>query len=93
MAQPRRIAAVGVAGRVAEERCEGAGQGCGYHVRGDARYGAATKLLFCTTGIVLRQLQGNPGLKGVSHIIIDEVHERNIDSDFLMAAPRPSASP
>ena len=41
-------------------RCERPGQTCGYHVRGQSKYGPGTKLLFCTTGIVLRQLQNNP---------------------------------
>jgi hypothetical protein len=36
-----------------------------------------TRLLFCTTGIVLRRLEGDPKLEGVTHILIDEVHERS----------------
>ena len=43
-----------------------------------------TQLLFCTTGILLRRLQNDPLLGGVSHVIMDEVHERSIDSDFLL---------
>ncbi|KAM3567276.1 hypothetical protein VYU27_010575, partial [Nannochloropsis oceanica] len=43
-----------------------------------------TKLLFCTTGILLRKLQLNPLLNGISHIILDEVHERSLESDFLL---------
>ena len=38
---------------------------------------AMTRLLFCTTGIVLRRLEGDPKLEGVTHILIDEVHERS----------------
>lgn len=38
---------------------------------------AMTRLLFCTTGIVLRRLEGDPKLQGVTHILIDEVHERS----------------
>eukprot|EP00658_Telonema_sp_P-2_P026988 TRINITY_DN2094_c0_g2_i1.p1 TRINITY_DN2094_c0_g2~~TRINITY_DN2094_c0_g2_i1.p1 ORF type:complete len:230 (+),score=50.46 TRINITY_DN2094_c0_g2_i1:31-720(+) len=45
-----------------------------------------TRLLFCTTGVMLRQLAEDPSLAGVSHVFIDEVHERSIESDFLLAA-------
>jgi len=41
-------------------------------------------LLYCTTGILLRRLEGESSLPGVSHIIVDEVHERTEESDFLM---------
>lgn len=44
----------------------------------------ATRLVFCTTGILLRRLEGDSELKGVSHIIVDEVHERSEESDFLL---------
>lgn len=46
-----------------------------------ARGGA---LLFCTVGILLRKLQSNPSLEGVSHVIVDEVHERDVNTDFLL---------
>ena len=45
----------------------------GYHVRLDAAAGPDTRLLFCTTGILLRRLAGDPGLSTVSHVIVDEV--------------------
>lgn len=41
-------------------------------------------ILFCTTGIVLQYLQGDPYLSGASHLILDEVHERNLQTDFLI---------
>jgi hypothetical protein len=44
----------------------------GYHVRLDAAASADTRLLFCTTGILLRRLGGDPGLAAVSHVIVDE---------------------
>lgn len=44
-----------------------------------------TRLLFCTTGIVLRRLEGDPKLEGVSHIIIDEVHERSQERLMLFS--------
>jgi HrpA-like RNA helicase len=43
-----------------------------------------TKLLYCTTGILLRRFQTNPTLEGVTHLIIDETHERSIEIDFLL---------
>ncbi|CAL8464644.1 g4179 [Coccomyxa elongata] len=87
--QPRRIAAISVAERVATERGEpapgAAGARVGYHVRLDAASTRDTRLLFCTTGILLRRLASEPQLASVSHVIVDEVHERTLQSDFLMA--------
>eukprot|EP00951_Prasinocladus_malaysianus_P004926 scaffold34951_cov41-Prasinocladus_malaysianus.AAC.1 len=45
---------------------------------------AATHLMFCTTGILLRRLEEDPNLEGVTHVFVDEVHERSIESDFLL---------
>lgn len=56
----------------------------GYQIRFETRRGPGTRLVYCTTGVVLRQLQGSADLKGVTHLIIDEVHERSVQSDFLM---------
>ena len=87
VAQPRRLAATGVAGRVAQERGEakpGTGS-VGYVVRGDSAMCKSTRLLFCTFGILLRQLQCEGALDNITHIVIDEVHERNLDGDVLMA--------
>ena len=44
----------------------------------------ATRMLFCTTGILLRRLAEDTDLVGVSHVIVDEVHERSVDGDFLL---------
>ncbi|EQC30055.1 hypothetical protein SDRG_12330 [Saprolegnia diclina VS20] len=87
--QPRRIAAIGVAERVANEVGEVVGKGyVGYSIRLEQRKSAQCKLLFCTTGILLRQLQSNPTLDGVSHVIVDEIHERDVQSDVLLALLR-----
>ncbi|KAJ1818368.1 helicase, partial [Coemansia sp. RSA 2599] len=85
--QPRRISAIGVAARVSEERAEPAlGSGLvGYAVRGDSRRSRDTRLLFCTTGVLLRMLTENPDLHGITHVVCDEVHERSVDSDVLLA--------
>ncbi|KAJ3058477.1 ATPdependent RNA helicase, partial [Rhizoclosmatium hyalinum] len=88
--QPRRISALGLADRVSSERGESVGASVGYHIRLEHKMTDATKILFCTTGILLRRLEENPadgdtsGIDDVSHIIVDEVHERSLDSDFLL---------
>lgn len=85
--QPRRISAISVAERVANERCESLGESVGYTVRFETAmprpYGA---ILFCTVGVLLRKLEA--GLRGVSHIIVDEIHERDVNSDFLLIVLR-----
>ena len=74
--QPRRISAIAVAERVAEERIDRLGNIVGYHIRLENVMSASTRLLFCSTGILLRRLEGDATLDGVTHVIIDEVHER-----------------
>ncbi|KAJ0176215.1 hypothetical protein K1T71_008389 [Dendrolimus kikuchii] len=82
--QPRRISAIGVADRVAEERIERTGQVIGYQIRLESNISSRTRLTFCTTGILLRRLEYDPQLKSITHIIVDEVHERSEESDFLL---------
>ncbi|KAJ3079067.1 hypothetical protein HDU99_000196, partial [Rhizoclosmatium hyalinum] len=86
--QPRRISAMSLAERVAAERAEQVGQTIGYSIRGETSRSSDTKLTFCTTGILLRMLQSDPSLDGISHVIVDEVHERSVDSDFLLVILR-----
>ena len=73
--QPRRLAAVGVATRVAEEVGGRVGGLVGYMVRGDSKVSDQTRLLFCTYGVILRCLQEDPLLVSIDYIILDEVHE------------------
>ncbi|KAL6718453.1 hypothetical protein ACLMJK_004543 [Lecanora helva] len=85
--QPRRIAAISVAKRVAIERAERLQDSVGYHVRFDAklpRIGGS--ISYCTTGILLQQLQHHPDeiMDTNSHLVIDEVHERDMQIDFLL---------
>nr|XP_019548139.2 putative ATP-dependent RNA helicase DHX57 [Aedes albopictus] len=82
--QPRRISAIGVAERVAEERVEKVGNTVGYQIRLENKISSSTRLTFCTTGILLRRLQSEPMLSNVTHILVDEVHERSEESDFLL---------
>ncbi|KAA0156285.1 hypothetical protein FNF29_01078 [Cafeteria roenbergensis] len=86
--QPRRLAATSLAERVAFERGEAVGRSVGYNVRLDSATSSATRLLFCTTGVILRRVTSDPSLRGVSHLIIDEAHERDVNSDFLLAILR-----
>ncbi|KAL9453324.1 hypothetical protein AB3S75_009013 [Citrus x aurantiifolia] len=82
--QPRRISAMSVSERVASERGEKLGESVGYKVRLEGMKGRDTRLLFCTTGILLRRLLVDRNLKGVTHVIVDEVHERGMNEDFLL---------
>ena len=86
VAQPRRLAATGVAARVADERGESEPglESVGYVVRGDSKISNNCRLLFCTTGVLLRQLQSDGALDCITHIVIDEVHERHLDTDILL---------
>ncbi|XP_005142130.1 3'-5' RNA helicase YTHDC2 [Melopsittacus undulatus] len=83
--QPRRLAAVAVAERVAAERREKIGQTVGYQIRLESRVSPKTLLTFCTNGVLLRTLMaGDSTLSTVTHVIVDEVHERDRLSDFLL---------
>ncbi|XP_056281028.1 putative ATP-dependent RNA helicase DHX57 [Pseudoliparis swirei] len=82
--QPRRISAISVAQRVAQERAETLGNSVGYQIRLESVRTSATRLLYCTTGVLLRRLESEADLKGITHVIVDEVHERTEESDFLL---------
>eukprot|EP00892_Ulva_mutabilis_P008966 jgi/Ulvmu1/6441/UM003_0071.1 len=82
--QPRRISAVTVASRVAAERGEGPGQSVGYAIRLESVSSANTSLMFVTTGVLLKALSDDDGLAGVTHVVVDEVHERDRNSDFAL---------
>ncbi|PPQ80799.1 hypothetical protein CVT25_001924 [Psilocybe cyanescens] len=93
--QPRRLAAISVADRISKERGEALGQSIGYQVRFDAKLPerGGGSVTFCTTGIFLKRLQSVLGgqadtasgsFDDVTHVIVDEVHERDIDTDLLL---------
>jgi ATP-dependent RNA helicase DHX57 len=69
--QPRRLSAIGVSARVAQERVNDGS--VAYSIRGETSQTKHTKLLFCTTGVVLRRLSVGDQLRNVSHVIVDEV--------------------
>ncbi|KAK2609327.1 hypothetical protein QQS21_002108 [Conoideocrella luteorostrata] len=88
--EPRRISAISLAKRVSEELGEnksdlGTSRSLvGYSIRLEANTSRETRLVFATTGIVMRMLEGSNDLREVTHLVLDEVHERSIDSDFLL---------
>ncbi|KAI4886479.1 hypothetical protein NFI96_011911 [Prochilodus magdalenae] len=87
--QPRRLAAIAVAERVAAERGESIGQTIGYQIRLESRVSPKTLLTFCTSGVLLRTLMaGDATLSTVTHVIVDEVHERDGLTDFLLTKLR-----
>lgn len=84
VSQPRRISAVSLAERISFERGEPIGDVIGYSIRLEQKYPQFPGgILFCTTGILCQIIQDNPNLMGYSHVILDEVHERALDIDFL----------
>lgn len=83
--EPRRLAARGAAHRLAQHLGEEVGGTVGYRVRLDRRIGPATRIECVTTGLFLRQLQGDPGLSGIAAILFDEFHERSVDADLALA--------
>jgi len=84
MSQPRRISAIGVSERIAEEMNVSVGSYVGYQIRLESKKSSNTLILVATTGVVLRRLEGENKLQDVTHIIVDEVHERDLDTDFLL---------
>lgn len=87
--QPRRISAISVAERVAAERGESLGHSCGYQIRLERSLPRSRgSIVYCTTGVILRQMAADPLMSNVSHLILDEIHERDIMSDFLIALMR-----
>ncbi|EKD41718.1 MAG: hypothetical protein ACD_73C00562G0001, partial [uncultured bacterium] len=85
---PRRLAALLAAKRVAEENNWQLGIEVGYHFRFEHCACAKTRLLFLTEGIFLKRLQSDADLKNVACIILDEFHERHIDTDLAISLCR-----
>ncbi len=83
--EPRRIAARMAARRVAWELGEQVGDTVGYQVRFEEVVGPKTRLRFMTEGVLLRRLLSDPELKGVDAVVLDEFHERHLESDLALA--------
>ncbi|CAE7470106.1 unnamed protein product, partial [Symbiodinium microadriaticum] len=82
--QPRRVSALSVAARVAEERGEKLGATVGFAIRLETCVSDSTCLMYCTQGVLLRQLESDPDLLGVTHVFADEIHERSEEGDLLL---------
>ena len=83
--EPRRIAARLAARRVAKELGEQVGETVGYQIRFEEAIGPRTRLRFITEGVLTRRLLSDPSLKGVGTVVLDEFHERHLESDFSLA--------
>ena len=83
--QPRRVAARAAAARLAALDGSPPGRKVGFTVRGERQAGGDTVVEFVTPGILLRRLLADPGLDGVDAVVLDEVHERALESDLLFA--------
>ncbi len=88
--QPRRVAARSAARRLAALDGSPLGARVGYTVRGDRQAGPGTWVEFVTPGILLRRLLADPGLEGTDAVILDEVHERGLETDLLARHARRS---
>ncbi len=83
--EPRRIAARLAAWRVAWELGEQPGETVGYQVRFEEAVGPRTRLRFVTEGMLTRRMLSDPFLKGVGAVVLDEFHERHLESDLALA--------
>ncbi|XP_077997158.1 ATP-dependent RNA helicase TDRD9-like [Glandiceps talaboti] len=86
--QPRRIAAISIAKRVSDERGWQLGSLVGYQVAMDRCTSDDTRLTFLTTGVLLQKLINTKNMNQFTHVILDEVHERDQDSDFCLLVVR-----
>ena len=83
--EPRRLAARMAARRVASELGERVGETVGYQVRFEDVTGPRTRLRFLTEGVLTRRLLSDPKLRGTSVVVLDEFHERHLDTDLALA--------
>lgn len=86
--EPRRLATRAAAARMAALREEAVGNTIGYRTRLDGAVSAATRVEVITEGLLVRRLLADPGLDGVAAVLLDEVHERSIESDLALALCR-----
>jgi ATP-dependent helicase HrpB len=85
VAEPRRLAARAAARRMAGLLGERVGGRVGYTVRGDRQVSGRTEVEVVTTGVLVRRLQRDPELAGTAAVILDECHERHLDTDLALA--------
>ncbi|MDT0168557.1 ATP-dependent helicase HrpB [Pseudarthrobacter sp. BRE9] len=82
--QPRRVAARAAARRLSALDGSRLAGRVGYTVRGERQAGPDTRIEFVTPGILLRRLLSDPGLEGTAAVVLDEVHERGLETDLLL---------
>jgi ATP-dependent helicase HrpB len=85
MLEPRRLAARAAATRMSSLIGEKVGKTVGFRTRLESAVSAATRIEVVTTGLLVRRLLGDPGLDGVSAVILDEIHERSLEADLALA--------
>jgi ATP-dependent helicase HrpB len=85
MLEPRRLAARAAASRMASLIGEPVGRTVGFRTRLESAVSSVTRIEVVTTGLLIRRLLGDPGLDGVSTVILDEIHERSLDADLALA--------
>lgn len=83
--QPRRLAATSLAGRVAKEMGVALGEQVGYQIGGDKKVGKETRLVYMTDGVLLGKQAYDSDLAEFACVIIDEAHERSVQTDLLLA--------
>jgi ATP-dependent helicase HrpB len=83
--EPRRLATRAAAARMATLRGEPLGRTIGFRTRLDSAVSADTRIEVVTEGLLVRRLQSDPGLDGVAAVILDEIHERSLESDLALA--------
>jgi len=82
--QPRRVAAINLARRVAAEMGVRLGEEVGYSVRFDNKSNSKTRIKFLTDGMLLQEMLADPLLKKYSVVVVDEAHERTVGTDLVM---------
>ncbi len=82
--QPRRVAVRAAARRIAALDGTPVGERVGFTVRGERRMGPRARLEMLTPGVLLRRLLADPELPGVGAVLLDEVHERSVETDLLL---------
>lgn len=86
--QPRRVAAVTIAQKVASEQGCNVGDRVGYSIRFEDKCSSQTRIKFVTDGVLLRECMSDPNLSKYSVVILDEAHERSLQTDILMGLLR-----
>jgi len=84
MLEPRRLATVAIANRIASLLGETPGETAGYRLHLDSRVGEKTRIEIITEAILTRRIQGDPSLDGISVVILDEFHERSVHGDLAL---------